>query len=516
MKKMIFCICFVISLLLTTQAITFAQLEDNLTDYLGVWCNSPDIGDKSGKRYLFKGDGSFVYGSSFSTKEEGDLLYSEGTWTIENNMLNLTINGKIMKTNQGKIYYNYPKKKETIQYKITEVKEEKNEFPTITINGLKYWKFDNTNNDRYSMLFGEYKQITYVGVWHADTYYKDTDKTTNLFRKRYLFKEDGTFVYGTNTKNRDGKGNLLYLDGNWSIENNMLTLETTGKVIEENGENKYIKLEKPQIEIYGIDVPKEFEKSFSLTTIDINGLQYWNFSNTLSRYDMLDMFREYNKITSVLNTENICGNWNKTDTLIGKPVSLTITDQKDGTFKFKFETPHLVGIYRLAGEAMIYDKNSAIFLSKQNNNTDLYIIFTKNNDTINVSFHRNFNKNNWIIEGNYVQESPLYIDYKSEIFKEKKLEQKVKTLMGETAFKQMIFIMDRAEHQDRLTYTGTLEEKDMKVELLINNEHIYCLGYNLEKENWVLYTDDKNYKNSIPEFFKLYDNTTIEYVYKEI
>lgn len=36
MKKIIFCICLLISLLLTTQAVTFAQSENNLTGYLGV------------------------------------------------------------------------------------------------------------------------------------------------------------------------------------------------------------------------------------------------------------------------------------------------------------------------------------------------------------------------------------------------------------------------------------------------------------------------------------------------
>lgn len=538
MKKIIFCICLLISLLLTTQVVTFAQSEEkNIKDtYVGEWHDTPRTEENYSKAYFFEEDGTFVYQNNAPKKDNENLLFSEGIWEIENNMLVLTVNGKILKNEQGEIYYSYPKKKEILQYKIIE-SEKEDDYATCYINGTKYWYCTS-----YINLFTEpeYYINSFVGMWHADTCYTDTDNITKLFRKRYLFKEDGTFVYGTNTKKREGNGDLLYLDGTWAIQNHLLTLETTGKVIEENGENKYIKLESPQITQYNITVPKETDELLNIDSTaktTINGLQYWKFPEG-SRGD--DMFEDYKRLTSALNAENFCGNWNQTyvylqtNTLIGKPISLIITDQKDGKFKFKFEAPQIVGIYRLEGEAIINSNHTAYFINKQNGDEYTELMFTKEKDYIDIDMTYSdqyiyvpYDDRNWAenheIRGRYIQGTPEYIDYKSEIFEDKKVEQKVKNLIGEKAFEQMIFIMDRSyDHwiwrpeQKKTTYTGILEEKDIKVELLITDKYIYCLGYNLEKENWVLYTNDKNYKNSVPKFFELYDNATIEYVYKEI
>lgn len=517
MKKIIVCICLLISTFLTVFTVAYAQSENDIT---GIWYNPSNEKEEQNKRYFFKTDGSFVYGSNYSTKEEGDLLYSEGTWKLENNMLILTINGNIMKDAQGKINYQYPMKKEVLQYSFTFTQEKNNKnekvVDTIMINGLKYQK--PTNKYIYYELLNDYTKITYVGVWHADLCFTDTDVYSykTFFRKRYLFKQDGTFAYGTNTKSRDDSGNVLYLDGNWAIEKNMLTLKVNGKVIEKDGKNEYMKLEVPQTFIYNIANPEDTASTADYSPVThINGLQYWKFSDEEDTYKM---FEDYNEFAPVSNPLNFCGNWNKTEISIAQPASLIITDQKDGKFKFKFEATQSNSIYRLEGEATIYKDNTARFYYTQSNKNS-YILFVKDTNKISIVLSNYPIDDKWadssILKGDYIQGAAQYVDYDSEAIKNEKIEESIKKVMGKQAFEQMMTVMNDAPNQNRLTYTGILEEKNIKVELLINKDHIYCLAYNLEYPHWVLYTDDKTYKSSVPKFFQFYDGGAIQYVYKE-
>lgn len=104
------------------------------------------------------------------------------------------------------------------------------------------------------------------------------------------------------------------------------------------------------------------------------------------------------------------------------------------------------------------------------------------------------------------------------------LKEKMRKLLGETAYGQVLLIMCEGISFPayNLTYCGSISDIGthtyIEVELKITDDgHIYCLGYGLEEKEWVFYTNDVLYKYTLPEFMGSFlTNDRVKFIFKDI
>jgi len=83
----------------------------------------------------------------------------------------------------------------------------------------------------------------------------------------------------------------------------------------------------------------------------------------------------------------------------------------------------------------------------------------------------------------------------------------------------MVFVIEYGIRYkvDGLTYSGFISGAGEGVDLLINDNNIYCLGYGLDADGFVykLYTNDQDYKDKLPPFMKIErPDYKLQFVYK--
>lgn len=220
----------------------------------------------------------------------------------------------------------------------------------------------------------------------------------------------------------------------------------------------------------------------------------------------------YSNLTKTNN--NFVGEWNKTNTTIGTAAVITIKNETLKSFDFSF-----IGVFggnggSIDGTATILDENKAVFEYKSETDIEgtLKVQFLLDNDSLKVGIVEGFNYslgfgNHVVIDGEYTKSNPVYtnVNIINEILPTNEIKDKLKNLLGEDNYKQVLdVIQDGIRYEDNtLNYSGFLDGCGQGVDLLIKDNKLYCLTYFIGAEGYTLYTNDKNYKKTLPSFFHI-------------
>jgi hypothetical protein len=228
------------------------------------------------------------------------------------------------------------------------------------------------------------------------------------------------------------------------------------------------------------------------------------------------------------NTTNndFIGDWNRTNTVTGCAAEIRIKNQTAKSFSFSF-----LGLYggnggSIDGIATILDNNKAVFeyISEYDKEVFAKVEFVIENDILKVSVIDGFNYalgfgNKVYMDGEYTKSKPKYTNENiiNEILPNEEIKNRMKVLLGEDAYIEMLnVIQDGARYDENdLDYSGFLDGCGQGVDLVIKGNKIYCLGYFIGEEGYILYTNDENYKDILPPFFHI-DRTDYKlgFVYK--
>ena len=118
----------------------------------------------------------------------------------------------------------------------------------------------------------------YVGLWH------EGNDINEGYRNRYLLKEDGTFIFGSDQMFEGD--NTLFTAGTWEIKSKRLVLTVTKKIIRENSELKIMIMESSEtveLEVSGI---KNSGDGNSTKNFDIDSKTYWQFPDTTNFFEL--------------------------------------------------------------------------------------------------------------------------------------------------------------------------------------------------------------------------------------
>ena len=219
--------------------------------------------------------------------------------------------------------------------------------------------------------------------------------------------------------------------------------------------------------------------------------------------------------TNSNSTHNIFkGDWNRTNVTTGCAAEIKIESQTTKSFDFTF-----VGTYggnggSIDGTAIILNNNKAIFEYRSEDDNEVYakVEFQIENDVLIVKLIDGFNYalgfgNKVFIDGKYTKSIPRYTNENiiNEILKTKEIKKSMRNLLGGEAYKEVLDVIQDGERYDDnvLDYSGFLDGCGQGVDLVIKGNKIYCLGYFIGAEGYVLYTNDENYKDSLPSFFHI-------------
>jgi hypothetical protein len=223
-----------------------------------------------------------------------------------------------------------------------------------------------------------------------------------------------------------------------------------------------------------------------------------------------------NSITSnpTKTNNNFVGEWNRTNTNTGTAAEITIKNQTLKSFDFSF-----IGAFggnggSIDGTATIIDTNNAVFeyTSETDKEYTVKVQFLLDNNCLKVDIIDGSNSSLGfgsyvVIDGEYTKSEPIYTNANiiNEILPTNEIKEKMKNLLGEDNYKQVLdVIQDGMRYEDtNLNYSGFLEGCGQGVDLLIKDNKIYCLAYFIGAEDYTLYTNDKNYKDTLPSFFHI-------------
>jgi hypothetical protein len=240
--------------------------------------------------------------------------------------------------------------------------------------------------------------------------------------------------------------------------------------------------------------------------------------------------RDTHSSVSTFIAQDFTGKWNRTNIIKALSATIEISDQNTDSFHFSFEGWYAGHSGSIEGKATILSDSRAIFsVPNESDKTVLTNIYFELKDKdlwVHVSDGDNsalgFGKS-VKIDGDYTKSSPIYTNENivDEIFKDDAMKNRVKRLLGNTAYTEMITVMEDgiAYKNDTLTYSGFLTGAGEGVDIFIDGSKIYCLGYYLDREGFTLYTNDSMYKNELPSFMKCRTDITdykLNFVYQNV
>ncbi|MBP1755323.1 MAG: hypothetical protein H6Q59_1721 [Firmicutes bacterium] len=233
------------------------------------------------------------------------------------------------------------------------------------------------------------------------------------------------------------------------------------------------------------------------------------------------------KLSSLLE-DDFVGEWNRTNTYMAYTGIITIKNLTDKSFDFSFNGFYGANSGTIDGTAVMTDKNKAEFKYVPEYDETVFakveFVFEKDSLLINLiegdesalGFGHNV-----FIEGEYTKSEPIYLDANiiNEILPTDEIKEKIRTLLGDDVYEQMVFVIEYGIRYkvDGLTYSGFISGAGEGVDLLINDNNIYCLGYGLDADGFVykLYTNDQDYKDKLPPFMKIErPDYKLQFVYK--
>lgn len=212
------------------------------------------------------------------------------------------------------------------------------------------------------------------------------------------------------------------------------------------------------------------------------------------------------------SSNDFAGKWNRTNTNTGTSAVITIKNQTMQSFDFAF-----IGAFggnggSIDGTATILDTNEAVFEYTSETEDTVKVQFLLDNNNLKVGIIDGFNYslgfgNYVVIDGEYTKSEPVYTNANiiNEILPTNEVKEKMKTLLGEDNYKLVLdVIQDGMRYEDNnMNYSGFLEGCGQGVDLLIKDNKVYCLAYFIGAEGYTLYTNDENYKDTLPSYFHI-------------
>ncbi|WP_167958364.1 hypothetical protein [Anaerosporobacter faecicola] len=220
------------------------------------------------------------------------------------------------------------------------------------------------------------------------------------------------------------------------------------------------------------------------------------------------------------------GEWHRTDTTMGTAADIIIENQTANSFDFTFNGSFGGNTGTIDGTATITESNCAIFESTTeiDNEESAIVQFILDQNCLNVTLISGSNSslllgNHVYMDGEYTKSEPVYTNANiiHEILPTKEIQEKLKTLLGQENYDEVLTVIQYGvSYEDTsLNYSGFLSGCGQGVDLLMNDDYIYCLTYFIGDAGYVLFTNDKNYKDCLPSFFEISrDDYKLSFVYK--
>lgn len=233
--------------------------------------------------------------------------------------------------------------------------------------------------------------------------------------------------------------------------------------------------------------------------------------------------------TNAFESLSFTGEWSRTNTVRACAAYIKITNQRGYLFDFIFEGYYAANSGTLDGTATILDSKKAMYsMHSYDNDEIINITFELRDGLMHVdasdnSFGLGFG-HNVFIEGDYTRGNPRYTNENivNEIFPDEMIKQKMRDLLGNGAYNDMIMVMEMGFDytqlpEGQLTYSGFVPGIGVGFDLMINEDKIYCLGYCLGQGGYTFYTNDEQYKSSLPDFLQINrDDYELKYIYKKV
>lgn len=259
-------------------------------------------------------------------------------------------------------------------------------------------------------------------------------------------------------------------------------------------------------------------------TTDNTVLNKTNSNNTESTESTKSADSTNTVSSNLADVASFEGEWNRTNIPKAFGGRIKITNQKKDFFDFDFSGWYGAHSGIVSGTAEITDKYKAVFTFKDKYlNRTAIVTFIMDNGQLTVSADNNSALgfgNGVIIDGNYTTAEPNYTNANliDSIFPQDADKEKAKNLLGQTAYEQMLEVMDLGIQfiNDKLNYSGYLQGAGEGVDIKIDGDFYYILGYWLDSSGYTLYTNDPAFQSTLPYFFTKSTNATLKFVYKSL
>lgn len=374
----------------------------------------------------------------------------------------------------------------------------------------------------------------FVGYWHA------SPTTDADYNERYAFFEDGTFLYGSNETS--GGGYIWYADGNWSFEDGRLVFSIDNRADFDESLEGPVQLapldqrEAYRLEARLLDDDAVTAEGEARRKIQIDSVDYWEVKDGSSLFDVYYELRNSPMHGPDLATDDLIG-WQSASAFVGSRertdvphtmnAGLDIFNPDQDTFQFQFEAAWYANSGYLDGTAQLLSEQDAEYIIEATgfNEGGTLSFHLQDDGGIEVAYEGDPASlglgMNVTVDGRYVAGVPNYPGSVTlDDYMDEGTQQRVLELLGEGAFAELRFVVQdgRSYPNEKLGYSGFIPGLGLGADFLVNETgRIYCLGYNLDGDGYVLYTTDPDYQKKLPPFFELNaDDAALRFVYKDL
>lgn len=218
------------------------------------------------------------------------------------------------------------------------------------------------------------------------------------------------------------------------------------------------------------------------------------------------------------------GEWNRTNIPKAFCGSINIKNQKNNFFNFDFKGNTGINSGIISGTAQIIDEFKAVFTYENKYSNKLAIVtFILDKGELKVSAENNSDLGFGMgvrIDGNYITSEPNYTNANliDSVLPKDLDKENARKLLGENAYELMAEVMDMGVQyiNDELNYSGYLQGAGVGIDIKINGGFYYILGHCLEKSGYTLYTNDPAFQSTLPDYFNISNDETLNFVYKKL
>jgi hypothetical protein len=226
------------------------------------------------------------------------------------------------------------------------------------------------------------------------------------------------------------------------------------------------------------------------------------------------------------------GVWHRTNIDKTHQGTIEIQNQTSKSFSFEAEVWSGANDGALDGTAVFTKNHTAVYKhADEYSGETAEVVFRISNDLLIVECDNEMPLGfgmGAFISGEYTKSDPVYsnADIVNEILPTEAIKDLVRKVLGESAYKGMVSVMEEGTDYDSdgLTYSGFIRGAGMGFELLVDGNKVYCFGYNLDENDpdwgsYTFYTNDRKYADKLPPFmpqnFEMGNDATLKFAYKD-